>query len=79
MPIETRDVLSIWTITKSPRDFPGLFVARRHIAHAGATAATDDLYSSHAIEPLRALFRERGLARIPRAQQDDPVIVESWI
>lgn len=79
MPVESRDVLSIWTITKSPRDFPGLFVARRHIAHAGATAATEDVYSSHAIEPLRAMFREQGLVLIPRHATDDPVIVESWI
>lgn len=79
MPVESRDILSIWTIYKSPRDAPGLYVARRHIAHAGATAATDEAYTANDIEPLRAMFREQGLVLIPRHESDDPVIVESWI
>lgn len=79
MPVETRDVFSIWTIYDSPRDAPGQYVARRHVAISGGTTATDDAYISSDIEPLRAMFRERGFVLIPRDVRDDPVIVESWI
>lgn len=79
MPVETRDVLSIWTITKSPRDAPGLYVARRHVILAGGHHPTNEAYTSNEIEPLRAMFRERGFVLIPRDVRDDPVIVESWI
>lgn len=79
MPMETRDVLSIWTITKNPRDAPGMFVARRHVIEGGGSHPTTEAYTSDDIEPLRAMFRERGLALIPRDPKDDPVIVESWI
>lgn len=79
MPVETRDVLSIWTITENPRDCPGMFVARRHVIEAGGHHPTNEAYTSNDIEPLRAMFRDAGLALIPRDAGDDPVIVESWI
>lgn len=79
MPMQSEVLFSIWTITENPRDFPGLFVARRNVAVQGGSVATDEAYSANDIEPLRAMFREAGLVCIPRDETDDPVIVESWI
>lgn len=79
MPVEIRDVLSIWTITHAPVDVPnGKFVARRHVVEPGKTYPTQDGYVSDDLEELREFFRCKGLFCFPRDEDDDPVIVESW-
>jgi len=67
--------LCIWTITENPSDFPGKFVARRHVVGMGATC---DCHVADSLEGVRALL-PAGLIMLPREEGDDPVIVESWI
>jgi len=71
--------LAIWTITEKPRDYPNCFVARKHVATAGASRPTPELIISTDLEKLREEMRRRGLVLIPREPGDDPVIVESWL
>lgn len=71
--------LSIWTIYDHPRDFPDAYVARRAEIGAGVVGHTSDTVTDQDLEKIRAEFRQRGLVRLPRAESDDPVIVEVWL
>ena len=66
----------MWIITDHPSDFPESFVARRW---DDAYLPTSDYLHSPDLDTLREQMRIRGLVRIPRDRDDDPVIVESWI
>jgi len=72
------DSLSIWTICKHPKDFPNSHTARRHIVKLGECTATADLIVGKTLENVRSLL-PKGLRCVPRAENDDPVIVESWL
>lgn len=65
--------LSIWVVYNSPADFPGRFVARKWLNDV----ATSELVQAESLEALRELLPP-GLYCLPRAQEDDAVIVESW-
>lgn len=72
------DTLSMWTVYKSPTDFPGLFVARRFDIAAGEACPTD----IRAVASTLALVRElipQGLHCMQRDESDEPQIVETWI
>jgi len=70
--------LAIWTIYKSPTDFPGKFVARKHVVGAGSSRATDDHYVADSLADARGMIPP-FLHNLGRQPGDDPVIVESWI
>jgi hypothetical protein len=74
-----RGVLSMWTITESPSDAPGLFVARRHDVGRGKSGPTQSAIQSPSLEGLRVIFRLAGFTVIPRHPSDDAVIVETWL
>lgn len=73
------DSLSLWTITRSPLDFSGKHVARRHIIvpddEAGPTA---DHLVGDTLDQVRELL-PAGLINLGRALTDARVIVEVWI
>ncbi|MED5545675.1 MAG: hypothetical protein VYD90_10530 [Pseudomonadota bacterium] len=69
------EVLPIWTITKSPADFPGKFVARKHLIPGGVT---EDHRVADTLEGVRAMLPPH-LVNLGRETHDAPVIVESWI
>ena len=79
MPIESRDILSIWTLYDHPRDHPQHFIARRHEIAEGGSKPTNDILVSASLDRLRTQMQQRGLFKLPREDGDDPVIVESWI
>lgn len=79
MPNSDQLGLDIWTVTRNPSDFPGMCVARRWRVTSGTEVATDDHYVSPELEPLREIMRRMGLTCIPRQNEDDPVVVESWL
>ncbi len=73
------DSLSLWTITRSPLDFPGKHVARRHIIMPDDEAGpTTDHLVGDTLDQVRALL-PAGLVNIGRSPRDAPVIVETWI
>jgi hypothetical protein len=79
---EQMGCLPIWTITATPSDYPQQHVARLFMVqpggdpdHAGRTPYVligADLDAVRALLPL-------GLTCMARSDDDDPVIVESWL
>lgn len=73
------DALTGWTIYRSPRDYPGQFVARRWIVPTGGDLmATNEMFTADTLNELRQLL-PLGLVNIGRMPGDEPQIVEVWI
>jgi hypothetical protein len=72
------DDLPMWTIYSSPRDYPGLFVAREWRINARGQTATGHLIFDETLAGLRDRLPP-GLACLARDPTDDPVIVETWV
>lgn len=69
------DKLSIWTVYENPKDFPGLFVARRWVG----LKPTTDFFAHTELEPVRDFLRGLGLTCLERHPSDDPCILETWL
>lgn len=76
--VTDNNYLAIWTIYNSPEDYPGLFVARKWLMIDGVETPTNEGFASESLEVVRAHIPP-GLILTPRSEQDDPVIVESWL
>jgi hypothetical protein len=74
------DNLAIWTIYDSPRDYPGLFVARLFLICKGELepVGTGKVFLAETLEGVRNQLPP-GLYRMPRDPSDEPAIVESWL
>jgi len=73
-----RGTLSMFVLYDHPKDLPDFFVARRWEVKDGAYAPTDEVKTAPTLEMLRLLLPP-GLTRLPRAEQDDPCIIEVWL
>lgn len=75
--------LSIWTVYKTPRDYPNSWVAVRWEIQHGREGRTDELivapFTAEGLGGIRDEMQRRGLTYMPRYQADDPVIFETWI
>jgi len=67
--------VNIWTVYRSPLDFPGKFIARRFVLDK----PTRDVIIADTLEEIRERLSRKGLARFGRFEGDDPVIVETWL
>ncbi len=67
-------MLELWTVYDSPIDLPERFVARKWLLDQ----PTSELLQDQTLDGLRGKLPQ-GLTRLPRAPQDDPKIVETWI
>lgn len=67
-------MLEIWTVYKYPIDMLGHFVARKW----WMDQPTGEFFHDATLEALRDKL-PKGLIRMERSPQDDPVIVETWI
>lgn len=72
------DQFLMWCVYRFPRDYPGLYVARRWTIAAGEALATSDVVTSLTLDGVRAQLPP-GLHCIARLLGDDPGIVETWI
>lgn len=73
-------VLSVWTVYEHPRDYPDDFVVREHRVYSdGTTHPMPEAQRYQTLSAARAPLETRGLHRMPRAEQDDPCIVETWL
>lgn len=68
------NTLAIWVVYENPTDFPGHFVARKWLMETPTT----ELLLDTCLEELRKKLPP-GLARLARADIDDPKIVETWL
>jgi hypothetical protein len=69
--------LAVWTVYCSPKDFPGLFVARKSEARKGVVLHTHEVLTARTLQEVRDLI-PAGLCCVPRAPSDEPHIVECW-
>ncbi|MBD3941975.1 hypothetical protein IF188_09735 [Microbacterium sp. NEAU-LLC] len=70
--------LAVWTVYDRPADYPSSAVARLWTVDAAGLSYTEGILIAPSIEALRAML-PAGLVMIPRSDEDDPVIVESWL
>ena len=70
--------LSLWTVYDNPSDMPGMFVARRFDIGRGEAVWTDICVIASTLDGVRELIPQ-GLHCMPRADGDEPQIVETWI
>jgi hypothetical protein len=74
------DGLEIWTVCFNPSDFPGKYTCRRStVMGKGETKVDPDCYVAERLITIRREMMRRGLLRMPRNEEDDPVIVECWL
>ena len=73
--------LHVWTIYFDPRDFPGLYVARRFTISPDAPEPVPDAAPWSVATSLEAarVRLPTGLVRIERSLEDEPHIVECWV
>jgi hypothetical protein len=70
--------LAMWVVYESPADYPGRWVARRHlIAESGSYPTKEHLVAADR-ETLVALLPP-GLVRVDRDPADPPIIREVWL
>ena len=76
------DDLHQWTVYDSPSDFPGLFVARQWlVGPSGVRASEVTPYVDPFLENVRRFIAAvaPGSVCLMRSEDDDPVIVETWL
>lgn len=66
--------LVAWSIFESPKDFPGLFVARQFLMGQ----PTEEKRLSSSLDGVRKLIPQ-GLYRLQRSPSDHRSVVETWI
>lgn len=72
--------MNLWCVYNKPKDYPDKVVARRWVLSAsGEPEATDDLVIENRLESVRRKLLEKNLFPLPRHDNDDACIVESWI
>lgn len=71
--------LPMWVLYKHPRDFPDKYIARLHVLGSNGYAATPEVLVADELEEVRQQLDAKGLVRLERNENDDPVIVETWL
>lgn len=69
-----QSLLDIWTVYDHPLDYPEYFVVRRW-----ELTSPREHYLFASLGKAQAFLVSKGLARLPRFEQDDPKIIETWI
>ena len=65
-------------IYDSPKDFPGMYLCR--IWEGEGCHPTNTAMQKNSLDEMRKDIQAAGFSiRIPRAEDDDPVILETWI
>jgi hypothetical protein len=70
--------VELWVIYGNPRDFPDLFVLRRHVVINGEVYIDRDCQTALTLKEIRK-FLPSGLYNVGRLSCDDPVIKEVWV
>ena len=72
--------MSLWTVYDHPTDFPNNYVAREWVVEDGRLGPTGNFMLANDVEIIREiLLVQMHLHRLPRNENDDPKIVETWI
>lgn len=75
------DPLRIWTLYDHPKDYPQGYVVRQWVVTAKGEQPTATIIQSDAVDKIEAFMAEcyPGLTWIPRSENDDPVIMGTWL
>jgi hypothetical protein len=68
----------IWVVYKSPWDYPGKFICRPWRPWGSGAGPMNVHLAADDLQELRGQL-PHGVDRMPRNDDDDPVIVETWI
>ena len=71
-------MLTIWTVYEKPRDYPTGWIARMHEVGGAVVKPTGHVIKAVELEPIREKLARAGLS-IPRQEDDEWEIIESWI
>ena len=70
--------MEIWSVYDHPVDHPdGCAVRKLLVEDDGLLPAEWQLFQN--LHDARAALARRGLIRVPRAAEDDPALVETWL
>ena len=70
--------MELWTIYDRPADHPRHCTVRKVLVADDGLSSEDTQLFQSVLEARSALAR-RGLIRVPRSQEDDPALVETWL
>ena len=75
------NAIELWTVYRKPDDFPHHFVARRFEVVAGEMHHTDQVIVAGSLTAVRRHLEQYHLSGtvMPRAANDDPDVVETWL
>jgi hypothetical protein len=71
--------LNVWTVYDHPSDYPYDYVARLFVVTHEGVRPTDSVLIESDIEEIRSRMISDGLCRLMRNEEDDPVIMETWL
>jgi hypothetical protein len=70
--------VEIWSVYERPADHPeGCAVQKILVEADGLLPAEWQFFRT--LHEARAALARRGLIRVPRAQEDDPALLECWL
>lgn len=67
-----------WTIYRHLEHYPDKFVAREWEKRDGFPCLTGDEIIETNLDTIRRLLHDKGKTRLPRDENDSPMIVEGW-
>ena len=73
------DGLTVWVIYDHPKDYPEYFLARKFVYINNGLKPTFDILKNVEIDNIRNSLRDKCFTLLPRHQDDDEKIVETWI
>ena len=71
--------LSMYVITWRTLDKGDRYVVREHVVGADDYEIARYCTTHHTLEKARAAVPTSALVQVPRSDDDDPVIVETWL
>lgn len=70
--------LVIWAIYDHPKDYPDHYIARKWLVTKEGSKPTEVILADVNLESLRKCL-PAGLYCLPRQENDDPVLIETWL
>lgn len=70
--------MELWTVYDRPTEHPRYCAVRKILVEDDGLEPADlQLFGS--VQEARSCLARRGLIRVPRAEKDDPALVETWL
>lgn len=70
--------MELWTVYDRPADHPRHCAVRKVLVEDDGLSPRD-LQLFQSVQEARSALARRGLICVPRAQQDEPALLETWL